>query len=147
MKISTKEKAKTLGTSATTSTRIPSFRHHNQNRSSDRDVGLHQQLHEDLSEEILHMAKGLKENALQFREKLGKSAVQLEQAETNLEQNLANAKVRNKQAKVFYKRNWATSCKGYLFLFISLFVFAMIYMFIRVTSFAGYSSQTNKQEL
>ncbi len=34
--------------------------------SGNRDVDLHQQLHEDMTSEILQMAKGLKQNALKF---------------------------------------------------------------------------------
>ena len=82
---------------------LPSSSQTNKRSASDsrtREVQLHQQLHEDMSEEILHMARGLKKNALRQRDKLDKTSAQLEEAEHHLESNVANAKTRNKQAKV-----------------------------------------------
>ena len=53
---------------------------------------MHQDLHEDLSAEILELAQGLKSNALKFKDKLGVQAKQLDQAEENLEKNVDSVK-------------------------------------------------------
>lgn len=57
-----------------------------------REVQMHQDLHEDLSAEILELAQGLKSNALKFKDKLGVQAKQLDQAEENLEKNVDSVK-------------------------------------------------------
>ena len=47
---------------------------------------------------------------------------------------------RNKQARVFYKRNWTTSCYSYIILFWVAVGFTLMYMLIKFTSIAGYSA-------
>ncbi|QDZ25399.1 hypothetical protein HOP50_17g79390 [Chloropicon primus] len=115
-------------------TRIPSY-----TTKPSRKVMEHLSVHEDLSEEILQMTQQLKDNANKFKGKLEVQAKQLDQAEEQLEKNVSNVKRRNKQAKAFYKRNWATSCTSYILLFWVAVGFTMMYVFIKFSSIAGYS--------
>ena len=124
---------------------IPSFRPSGGKLGKEKEVLLHQQLHEDLSEEILEMARGLKQNTVKFKDKLEENAKALDEAEETLETNVAKVKRRNKQANVFYKRNWSTSCYSYIILFWVALVFTLMYVFLKVTSFAGYSSSSSSE--
>ena len=42
--------------------------------------------------------------------------------------------------QVFYKRNWATSCAGYMMLLWVLIITAIILIVIRMSSFVGYTA-------
>ena len=143
--LNTRASASASASSTSTTTVIPSFRPSGGKLGKEKEVLLHQQLHEDLSEEILEMARGLKQNTVKFKDKLEENAKALDEAEETLETNVAKVKRRNKQANVFYKRNWSTSCYSYIILFWVALVFTLMYVFLKVTSFAGYSSSSSSE--
>jgi len=129
---------------AVTATRIPGASYSSlggKKSTGNKEVDLHQQLHEDMTTEILQMAKGLKQNALKFTAKLETQSGALEEAEGHLEANVASAQARNKQAKVFYKRNWATGCKSWLILILVLCIVPAVYIAIKMSYFVGYSNK------
>ncbi len=75
------------------------------------------------------------------RAKLETQSDALAEAEGHLEANVANAQARNKQAKAFYKRNWATGCKSWLILILVLCTVPAVYVAIKMSAFVGYSNK------
>lgn len=96
-------------------------------------AGAHRDLHDDLSAEVLGMARALKQNALRFRDRLETSAGTLDAAESKVEANVASARARVKQARTFYKRNWRDTCQAYVLLFWVGVAFAFLFVLIRLT--------------
>lgn len=101
-------------------------------------------MQDTLTEELVGLAAGLKRNAAAMQTAVADRGRLLEDADLALERNLEGAKQSAKQSKVIYRKGSRSFWFILLVLFFASGVFVGMYMFIKVTSMAGYRHATSQ---
>ncbi|KAL2338705.1 hypothetical protein Fmac_013151 [Flemingia macrophylla] len=93
----------------------------------------HRKLQDDLTDEMVVLAKQLKESSLVMNQSLKNSEKILDSTEKAIEQSLASTGRANVRASAIYSQSSKTSCLTWLVMFVMIFVFVMVILLIRVT--------------
>ncbi|XP_038879133.1 uncharacterized protein LOC120071129 isoform X4 [Benincasa hispida] len=93
----------------------------------------HRKLQEDLTDEMVGLAKQLKESSLIMSKSLESTEKILDSTEKAVEDSLATTGQVNKRAVQIYSESSKTSCFTWLAIFVMTCVFVMVVLLIRVT--------------
>ncbi|KAK7256131.1 hypothetical protein RIF29_29566 [Crotalaria pallida] len=93
----------------------------------------HRKLQEDLTDEMVVLAKQLKESSLVMNQSLQNTEKILDSTEKAIEQSLASTGRANVRATAIYSESSKTSCLTWLVMFVMTCVFIMVILLIRVT--------------
>lgn len=105
-------------------------------------------VHESLTDELVSMASALKENTLNMETKVKERGDLLETTENALDRSLTETQASKSKAESARKRSRWNFCLSILVIFIIGIGFAAMFVFIRVTSIAGYHKESiRKQEI
>ncbi|CAJ1941716.1 unnamed protein product [Sphenostylis stenocarpa] len=93
----------------------------------------HRMLQEDLTDEMVVLAKQLKESSLMMSQSLQNNEKILDSTEKAIEHSLASTGRANVRAKAIYAQSSKSSCLTWLVMFVMTCVFVMVILVIRVT--------------
>ncbi|KAK7329715.1 hypothetical protein VNO77_23890 [Canavalia gladiata] len=93
----------------------------------------HRMLQEDLTDEMVVLAKQLKESSLMMSQSLQNTEKILDSTEKAIEHSLASTGRANVRATAIYSESSKTSCLTWLMMFVMTCVFVMVILLIRVT--------------
>ncbi|KAL5570481.1 hypothetical protein UlMin_027056 [Ulmus minor] len=93
----------------------------------------HRKLQDDLTDEMVVLAKQLKESSLMVNRSLQNSEKILDSTEEAIERSLASTGHVNTRAAEIYSKSSGTSCLTWLVMFLMTCVFIMVVLLIRVT--------------
>ncbi|XP_058756075.1 uncharacterized protein LOC131629296 [Vicia villosa] len=93
----------------------------------------HRKLQDDLTDEMVVLAKQLKESSLMMSQSVKNTEKILDSTEQAIEHSLASTGRVNVRANTIYSESSKTSCLTWLVMFVMLFVFVMVILLIRVT--------------
>ncbi|KAH1211562.1 hypothetical protein GmHk_14G039977 [Glycine max] len=93
----------------------------------------HRKLQEDLTDEMVVLAKQLKESSLTMSQSLQNTEKILDSTEKAIEHSLASTGRANVRATAIYSESSKTSCLTWLVMFVMTCVFVMVILLIRVT--------------
>ncbi|KAJ1438660.1 Vesicle transport protein, Use1 [Sesbania bispinosa] len=93
----------------------------------------HRKLQEDLTDEMVVLAKQLKESSLMMSQSLQNTEKILDSTEKAIEHSLASTDRANVRATAIYSESSKTSCLTWLVIFVMTCVFVMVILLIRVT--------------
>ncbi|MED6198293.1 hypothetical protein PIB30_064863 [Stylosanthes scabra] len=93
----------------------------------------HRKLQEDLTDEMVVLAKQLKESSLMMNQSLQNTEKILDSTEKAIEHSLASTGRANVRATAIFSESSKTSCLTWLLLFVMTCVFVMVILLIRVT--------------
>ncbi|CAI8611074.1 unnamed protein product [Vicia faba] len=93
----------------------------------------HRKLQDDLTDEMVVLAKQLKESSLMMSQSVKNTEKILDSTEQAIEHSLASTGRVNVRANTIYSESSKTSCLTWLVMFVMLFVFIMVILLIRVT--------------
>lgn len=93
----------------------------------------HRKLQDDLTDEMVVLAKQLKENSLMMSQSLQNTEKILDSTEKAIEHSLASTGRVNTRATAIYSESSKTSCLTWLVMFVMICVFVMVVLLIRVT--------------
>ncbi|KAL4458035.1 hypothetical protein ABPG75_012900 [Micractinium tetrahymenae] len=109
-----------------------------QNTAQGSRLQTQQQLHEDLTDELAGMAARLKSNTLAIEGRLKEREQLLDSTETALDTSLRKTRESKERATQIHRRGRANFCLTCLIMLIVGLTFAAMYVFIKLTRFAGY---------
>ncbi|CAJ2634320.1 unnamed protein product [Trifolium pratense] len=93
----------------------------------------HRNLQDDLTDEMVMLAKQLKESSLMMSQSVKNTEKILDSTEQAIEHSLASTGRVNVRANTIYSESSKTSCLTWLVMFVMTFVFVMVILLIRVT--------------
>ncbi|KAM1364895.1 hypothetical protein ACFX2F_043400 [Malus domestica] len=93
----------------------------------------HRKLQEDLTDEMVGLARQLKESSLMMSHSLENTEKILDSTEKAVESSLASTRHATTRAAGIYSRASKTTCFTWLLMFVMTFVFTMVVLLIRVT--------------
>ncbi|XP_020230232.1 uncharacterized protein LOC109811014 [Cajanus cajan] len=93
----------------------------------------HRKLQDDLTDEMVVLAKQLKESSLVMNQSLKNTEKILDSTEKAIEHSLASTGRVNVRASAIYSESSKTSCLTWLVMFVMTCVFVMVILLIRVT--------------
>ncbi|XP_043718985.1 uncharacterized protein LOC122666935 isoform X2 [Telopea speciosissima] len=93
----------------------------------------HRKLQEDLTDEMVGLARQLKESSLLMNRSLQDTEKVLDSTEMAVESSLASTGHANKRAMQIYSQSSKTSCLTWLLIFVMTCIFIMVVLLIRVT--------------
>ncbi|XP_051142006.1 uncharacterized protein LOC127258955 [Andrographis paniculata] len=93
----------------------------------------HRKLQEDLTDEMVGLARQLKESSLMMSQSVRNTEKILESTEKAVEHSLASTGHANTRAMEIYSRSVKTSCFTWLLIFAMTCIFIMVVLLIRVT--------------
>ncbi|XP_058773023.1 uncharacterized protein LOC131647128 [Vicia villosa] len=93
----------------------------------------HRKLQNDLTEEMVVLAKQLKESSLMMSQSVKDTVKILDSTEQAIEHSLASTGRVNVRANAIYSESSKTSCLTWLVMFVMTFVFVMVILLVRVT--------------
>ncbi|KAI4335327.1 hypothetical protein L6164_013982 [Bauhinia variegata] len=93
----------------------------------------HRKLQDDLTDEMVVLAKQLKESSLMMSQSLQNTEKILDSTEKAIEHSLASTGRANTRATAIYSESSKTSCLTWLVIFAMTCVFVMVVLLIRVT--------------
>lgn len=109
-----------------------------QNTAQGSRLQTQQQLHDDLTDELAGMAAQLKSNTLAIEGRLKERGQLLDSTEAALDTSLRKTRESKERATEIHRRGRANFCLTCLIMLVVGLTFAAMYMFIKVTRFAGY---------
>ncbi|KAK8471113.1 hypothetical protein PHAVU_003G138826 [Phaseolus vulgaris] len=101
--------------------------------SAHAHIEKHRMLQEDLTDEMVVLAKQLKESSLMMSQSLQNTEKILDSTEKAIEHSLASTGRANVRATAIYSESSKTSCLTWLVMFVMTCVFVMVILLIRVT--------------
>ncbi|XP_042497790.1 uncharacterized protein LOC122076524 isoform X1 [Macadamia integrifolia] len=93
----------------------------------------HRKLQEDLTDEMVGLARQLKESSLLMNRSLQDTEKVLDSTERAVESSLASTGHANKRAMQIFSESSKTSCLTWLVMFVMTCIFVMVVLLIRVT--------------
>lgn len=93
----------------------------------------HRHLQDDLTDEMVDLARQIKEASLSMNQAVHDSEKVLDSTERAVEQSLASTNQANKRAQHIYSRSFATGCLSWLVMFVMICIFMVIVFLIRIT--------------
>ncbi|KAF7806706.1 Vesicle transport protein USE1 [Senna tora] len=93
----------------------------------------HRKLQDDLTDEMVVLAKQLKESSLMMSQSIQNTEKILDSTEKAIEHSLASTGRVNTRATAIYSETSKTSCLTWLLMFVMTCVFVMVVLLIRVT--------------
>ncbi|KAF6159691.1 hypothetical protein GIB67_029949 [Kingdonia uniflora] len=93
----------------------------------------HRRLQEDLTDEMVGLARRLKESSLVMSRSLQDTEKILDSTEKAVEDSLAGTGYANKRANEIYSKSFSTTCWTWLVMFIMILIFMGVVLLIRVT--------------
>ncbi|XP_057798041.1 uncharacterized protein LOC131014170 [Salvia miltiorrhiza] len=93
----------------------------------------HRQLQEDLTDEMVGLARQLKESSLMMSQSIKNTEKILDSTETAVEHSLASTGHANSRAMEVYSQSLKTTCFTWLLIFAMTCIFVMVVLLIRVT--------------
>ncbi|CAL5199262.1 unnamed protein product [Lathyrus oleraceus] len=93
----------------------------------------HRKLQDDLTDEMVVLAKQLKESSLMMSQSVKNTEKILDSTEQAIEHSLASTGRVNVRANTIYSESSKTSCLTWLVMFVMILVFVMVILLIRVT--------------
>ncbi|XP_021725258.1 uncharacterized protein LOC110693207 isoform X1 [Chenopodium quinoa] len=96
-------------------------------------IDKHRKLQEDLTDEMVGMARQLKESSLLMSQSVQNAEKILDSTEKAVEHSLASTSHANVRAMSVFSQSSKTSCLTWLIMFIMLMVFMMVVFLIRIT--------------
>ncbi|XP_076926814.1 uncharacterized protein LOC143590117 [Bidens hawaiensis] len=93
----------------------------------------HRKLQEDLTDEMVILARQLKENSLKMNKSIQNTERILDSTEKAVEHSLASTGRANTQATTMYSASFKTSCFTWLVMFVMLCIFVMVVLLIKAT--------------
>ncbi|XP_020550527.1 uncharacterized protein LOC105163394 isoform X1 [Sesamum indicum] len=93
----------------------------------------HRKLQEDLTDEMVSLARQLKESSLMMSQSIKNTEKILDSTEQAVEHSLASTGHANTRAMEVYSQSLKTSCFTWLLIFFMTCVFVMVVLLIRVT--------------
>ncbi|PON53186.1 Vesicle transport protein, Use [Parasponia andersonii] len=93
----------------------------------------HRKLQEDLTDEMVGLARQLKESSLLVSQSLQNSEKILDSTEEAIERSLASTGHATARATEIYSKSSTTSCFTWLLMFVMTCIFIMVVLLIRVT--------------
>ncbi|KAL8530334.1 hypothetical protein ACS0TY_007387 [Phlomoides rotata] len=93
----------------------------------------HRKLQEDLTDEMVVLARQLKESSLMMNQSIKSTEKILDSTEKAVEHSLASTGHANSRAMEIYSKSLKTSCFTWLLIFAMTCVFVMVVLLIRVT--------------
>ncbi|KAI3760156.1 hypothetical protein L1987_50547 [Smallanthus sonchifolius] len=93
----------------------------------------HRKLQEDLTDEMVVLARHLKENSLKMNKSIQNTERILDSTEKAVEHSLASTGRANTQATAIYLQGFKTSCFTWFVMFVMTCVFVMVVLLIKAT--------------
>ncbi|PIA44228.1 hypothetical protein AQUCO_01700083v1 [Aquilegia coerulea] len=93
----------------------------------------HRKLQEDLTDEMVGLARQLKESSLTMNQSLQDTEKLLDSTEKAVEHSLASTGHVNARAMEIYSQSFKTTCFTWLLIFVMTCIFIMVVLLIRVT--------------
>ncbi|GER25123.1 membrane fusion protein Use1 [Striga asiatica] len=93
----------------------------------------HRKLQEDLTDEMVGLARQLKESSLRMNESIKNTEKILDSTEKAVEHSLASTGHANTRAMEVFSQSMKTSCFTWLLIFVMTCIFVMVVLLIRVT--------------
>ncbi|KAL7113064.1 hypothetical protein ACP275_04G040000 [Erythranthe tilingii] len=93
----------------------------------------HRKLQEDLTDEMVGLARQLKESSLMMNQSIKNTENILDSTEKAVEHSLASTGHANSRAMDIYSQSMKTSCFTWLLMFAMMCIFVMVVLLIRVT--------------
>ncbi|EYU46478.1 hypothetical protein ABFS82_04G039100 [Erythranthe guttata] len=93
----------------------------------------HRKLQEDLTDEMVGLARQLKESSLMMNQSIKNTENILDSTEKAVEHSLASTGHANSRAMEVYSQSMKTSCFTWLLMFAMMCIFVMVVLLIRVT--------------
>ncbi|XP_015166662.1 uncharacterized protein [Solanum tuberosum] len=93
----------------------------------------HRKLQEDLTDEMVVLARQLKESSLMMNQSIKNTEKILDSTEKAVEHSLASTGHATSRAMDVYSRSFKTTCFQWLLIFVMTLVFVMVVLLIRVT--------------
>ncbi|XAR58628.1 hypothetical protein NMG60_11014103 [Bertholletia excelsa] len=93
----------------------------------------HRKLQEDLTDEMVVLARQLKESSLMMNQSVRNTEKLLDSTEKAVEHSLASTGHANTRAADIYSKTSATTCFTWLVIFVMTMIFVMVVLLIRVT--------------
>ncbi|XP_016463316.1 uncharacterized protein LOC107786363 [Nicotiana tabacum] len=93
----------------------------------------HRKLQEDLTDEMVILARQLKESSLMMNQSIKTTEKILDSAEKAVEHSLASTGHATSRAMDVYSRSFKTTCFQWLLIFVMTLVFVMVVLLIRLT--------------
>ncbi|XP_009604151.1 uncharacterized protein LOC107770677 isoform X2 [Nicotiana tabacum] len=93
----------------------------------------HRKLQEDLTDEMVVLARQLKESSLVMNQSIKNTEKILDSTEKAVEHSLASTGHATSRAMDVYSRSFKTTCFQWLLIFVMTLVFVMVVLLIRVT--------------
>ncbi|KAL6500562.1 hypothetical protein OROHE_025928 [Orobanche hederae] len=93
----------------------------------------HRKLQEDLTDEMVSLARQLKESSLMMNQSIKNTEKILDSTEKAVEHSLASTGRANTRAMEVYSQSMKTSCFTWLLIFAMTCIFVMVVLLIRVT--------------
>ncbi|XP_031492410.1 uncharacterized protein LOC116258983 isoform X2 [Nymphaea colorata] len=101
--------------------------------SAQEHIEKHRKLQEDLTDEMVVLARQLKESSLLMSQSVKETEKILDSTEKAVEHSLASTGHANTRAMEVYSRSFNTTCFTWLLIFVMSCVFVMVVLLIRVT--------------
>lgn len=101
--------------------------------SAQSHIDKHRKLQEDLTDEMVGLARKLKESSLMMSQSVQNTEKILDSTEKAVEQSLASTGHANVRAGKVFSESSKTSCFTWLLMFVMTCVFMMVVLLIRVT--------------
>ncbi|XP_022891216.1 uncharacterized protein LOC111406188 isoform X5 [Olea europaea var. sylvestris] len=95
----------------------------------------HRKLQDDLTDEMVGLARQLKESTLMMSQSIQNTEKILDSTEKAVEQSLARTGHVNSRAMEVYSQTFKTSCATWLAVFVMVCIFIMVVLLIRVTRY------------
>lgn len=93
----------------------------------------HRRIQEDLTDDMVSLARRLKENSLLMNQSLQETEKVLDSTEKAVEHSLAGTNRANTRATAIYSQSTKTSCLTWLVIIFMISVFIMVVLLIRIT--------------
>lgn len=93
----------------------------------------HRKLQEDLTDDLVALARQLKEGSLLINRSVQDTEKILDSTENAVEHSLASTSRASKRAIEVYSESFKTTCFTWLVIFIMICVFIMVVLLIRIT--------------
>ncbi|KAK1317906.1 hypothetical protein QJS10_CPA05g02389 [Acorus calamus] len=101
--------------------------------SAQAHIEKHRMLQEDLTDEMVGLARQLKESSLLMHHSLHDTEKLLDSTERAVEHSLASTGHANTRAMEIYSNSFKTTCFTWLIIFFMACIFIMVVLLIRVT--------------
>jgi SNARE protein 1 len=100
---------------------------------SQRHIEKHRKLQEDLTDEMVGLARQLKESSLMMNQSLLDTEKILDSTERAVDHSLASTNNVNERAGQIYSQSFKTSCLSWLIIFVMSCMFLLVVLLIRIT--------------